>query len=188
MNIPRNYDSTPAYDGSFEQMTPGGHICTITGARVENNFGSEQLVLAMDVQEGSKYDGYYARLFKDRANGNPNAKWPCVFRQFTLTSDGDCSPYFKGLIKCVEESNLGYKWNWDENTLRNKMIGVIFREEEYEAQDGSIKTTIRPAFIRTVARIREGVDVPEIKRLNLKPGTASANRGFTPVEDPEMPF
>ena len=189
MNIPRNWDTTQAFDGSFEQMTPGGHICRITGARVEtNSYGSEQLVLALDVQEGGKYDGYYAKLFKDRQSQNQNAKWPCVFRQFTMTSDGSASPYFKGLIKCVEESNLGYKWNWQEATLRDKMIGVIFREEEFEAQDGTIKTTIRPAFIRTVARIREGVDVPEIKRLNGKTGNSLTNAGFTQVDDEELPF
>lgn len=189
MNIPRNWDNTQAYDGSYEQMTPGGHVCRITGARVEtNNYGSEQLVLALDVQEGSKYDGFYARLFKDRQSQNQNAKWPCVFRQFTTASDGNASPYFKGLIKCVEESNPGYKWGWQEATLKDKVVGVIFREEEFEAQDGTVKTTIRPAFIRSVARIREGVDVPEIKRLNGKPGNSFANAGFTQVDDEELPF
>lgn len=188
MNIPKNWDNTQAFDGNFEQMTPGGHICRITGARVEAPFGSEQLVLALDVQEGTKYDGFYAKLFKDRQAQNPSAKWPCVFRQFTLTTDGEASPYFKGLIKCVEESNPGYKWNWMEATLKDKMIGVIFREEEFEANDGSIKTTIRPAFIRSVARIREGVDVPDIKRLDGSKGGASAKPGFTQVDDDELPF
>lgn len=188
MNKPRNWESTQAFDGSFEQMTPGGHICRITGAKVESPYGSEQLVLALDVQEGSKYDGFYAKLFKDKQSQNPNAKWPCVFRQFTLTADGDASPYFKGLVKSVEESNIGYKWNWQEATLKDKLIGVIFREEEFEAQDGTIKTTIRPAFIRSVAKIREGVDVPEIKRLSGKAGSAPAKTGFTQVQDDEMPF
>ena len=60
MNIPKNWDTTQAFDGSYEQMTPGGHICRITGARVEtNSYGSEQLVLALDVQEGSKYDCHH---------------------------------------------------------------------------------------------------------------------------------
>lgn len=187
MNIPKNWDTTQAFDGSFEQMTPGGHICRITGARVANDYGSEQLVLALDVQEGSKYDGYYAKLFKSRQAENSAAKWPCTFRQFTTTAEGEASPYFKGLIKCVEESNPGYSWNWQESTLAGRMIGVIFREEEYEAQDGTVKTIIRPAFIRSVARIREGVDVPEIKRMNLKAGHAQA-KGFAPVYDPELPF
>ena len=175
MNIPKNWDNTQAFDGSYEQITPGGHICRITGARVEAPFGSEQLVLAMDVQEGTKYDGFYAKLFKDRQAQNPSAKWPCVFRQFTLTTD-------------VEESNPGYKWNWMEATLKDKMIGVIFREEEFEANDGSIKTTIRPAFIRSVARIREGVDVPDIKRLDGSKGGTSAKPGFTQVDDDSLPF
>lgn len=189
MNIPKNWDTTQALDGSFEQMTPGGHVCRIIGARVEtNDYGSERIVLALDVQEGSKYDGFYGKLFKNRQAENSSAKWPCTFDQFTHTRDGDASPYFKGLIKCVEESNPGYKWNWMEATLKDKMIGVIFREEEFKAQDGSIKTIIRPAFVRSVARIREGVDVPEIKRLDGSKGGASAKPGFTQVQDDDLPF
>lgn len=190
MNIPKGWDRTQAFDGSFEQMTPGGHICRIIGARVEtNDYGNERLVLALDVQEGSTHDGFYSRKFKSNQAENASAKWPCTFYQHTLTANGEANPFFKGLIKCVEESNPGYKWGWQEMTLKDKLIGVIFREEEFEAQDGSIKTTVRPAFIRSVARIRDGVDVPEIKRLNgSKGGAAAVKTGFTQVQDDELPF
>lgn len=172
MNITPNYDKTAAYDGSFERFPAGGHICQIIKAWCETTQnGSEQLVLALEVAEG-EYKGFFGKQYNDRRSRNQDAKWPCIFKQFALGMDGQTNPYFKGMLKSIEESNAGYKWNWNEGSLANKFIGMIFREEEFEANDGSIKTTVRPAFPRSVQRIRDGVDVPEIKRLNGNKGNA----------------
>ena len=35
------------------------------------------------------------------------------------------------MITCIEESNEGYEWNWDEKTLKGKKIGVLFGREQY---------------------------------------------------------
>lgn len=193
MRIPRNWENTQAYDGNYERMTAGGHICRIMSARVDEVNGSEMLVLALEIAEGSNLDGFYGRDHKQKKAADPNAKWGCVFRQFILTRDGDCSPYFKGLIKCVEDSNSGYRWGWQEETLKGKLVGVIFREEEFLKTDSSIGTIIRPAFIRTVAKIREGVEVPEIKRINGRSNTNGGNVApvqstFVQVDDDELPF
>lgn len=32
--------------------------------------------------------------------------------------EGKQLPFFKGMITCIEESNEGYEWNWDEKRLR----------------------------------------------------------------------
>ena len=187
MQIPKNWDTTQAFDGEFDSMTAGGHVCKILQANVvPTQSGKEQLVLAMDVAEGSKFDGYYAKDFERRKAKNQYAKWPCVLRQFVLDNNGECNPYFKGLITCVEKSNPGFVWHWDEKTLKDKLIGIIFREEEFENQQGGISTVVRPAFVRSVEKIREGVEVPEVKRLN-KSGSA-ANNGFVQVADDELPF
>lgn len=188
MRVTAGWDSAQAFDGSMERLPAGGYICRICKAWCETTLrGSEQLVLVLEITEG-KYSGFMAKQFNARKSNDANAKWPCLFRQFTLGSDGMTNPFFKGLIKSIEESNGGYRWNWDENTLQNKAIGMIFREEEFVATDGSIKTTIRPAFPRSVQRIREGVEVPEIKRLNNVSGASPAQGGFTEVNDGDLPF
>ena len=194
MNITPGFDKAAAYDGSGERLPAGGYICKILKARCEyTQNGSEQLVLALEIAEG-EFAGFAKRQFESRKANNPNATWPCTFKQFTLGTDGQTNPFFKGLLKSIEESNAGYKWNWQEATLANRLIGMIFREEEFEASDGTIKTVVRPAFPRSVERIRNGVDVPEIKRLNNARGNANAtqnamqNAGFTEVDDNELPF
>lgn len=172
MNITPGYDKAAAYDGSNERLPAGGYICRILKAWVETTTnGSEQIVLGLEIAEGD-YAGYVKRQFESRKASNPKANWPCVFKQFTLGTDGQTNPFFKGMLKSIEESNSGYKWNWNEATLANKFIGMIFREEEFETNDGYIKTTVRPAFPRSVQRIRDGVEVPEIKRLSNNKGNA----------------
>lgn len=190
MNITPGYEKAAAYDGSSERLPAGGYICRIMKAWVETTRnGSEQLVLALEIAEGN-FAGFIRKQFDSRKANNPNAAWPCIFKQFTLGTDGQTNPFFKGMLKSIEESNAGYTWNWQEATLANKMIGMIFREEEFEASDGSIKTTVRPAFPRSVQRIREGVETPEIRRLNnTQPNQSNVqNAGFTAVDDDELPF
>lgn len=190
MNITPGYEKAAAYDGSSERLPAGGYICRIMKAWVETTRnGSEQLVLALEIAEGN-YEGFARKQFNSRKANNPNAAWPCIFKQFALGTDGQTNPFFKGMLKSIEESNAGYVWNWQEATLANKMIGMIFREEEFEASDGSIKTTVRPAFPRSVQTIRNGVETPEIRRLNNNRAAQpnAQNAGFTPVDDDELPF
>ena len=190
MNITPGYDKAAAYDGSIERLPAGGYICRILKAWVETTTnGSEQLALALEIAEGD-YAGFIKRQYDSRKANNPKTAWPCIFKQFTLGMDGQTNPFFKGMLNSIEESNTGYTWNWQEATLANKMIGMIFHEEEFEAQDGTIKTTVRPAFPRSVQRIRNGVEVPEIRRLNKPASNANSMQGvgFTEVNDDDLPF
>lgn len=180
------WDEAPAYTDGVERVPAGGHIC-----RTQRSRRWETAVKSCRSRSKSTnpLDGIFQRTFVSKHAGNPDAKWPCVFNQFLTDREGVCSPYFKGLIRCVENSNSGYQWAWNEETLKGKRLGMIFREEEFVASDGSVRTTTRPAFARSVDMIREGVKVPEIKRL---PGHAShpaqTADGFAEVSDEELPF
>ena len=66
MNKPQGYDEVQAYTGDFEQLELGGHICKITGVKLEYtpNTNAEVLILAFDIAEG-KQTGYYQRRFDE---------------------------------------------------------------------------------------------------------------------------
>lgn len=165
MNITPGYDKAAAYDGSNERLPAGGYVCRIMKAWVETTErGTELFALALEISEG-EYAGFFGKQFNSRKTNNPKAIWPCIYKTLTLR-DGQTNPFFKGMIKCIEDSNSGYSWNWQEASMQNKVIGMIFREEEFVAPDGSIKISVKPAFPRSVQRIRNGVEVPEIKRVN----------------------
>lgn len=188
-----DFANARAYTGENETLTTGGHVCLIRAARCElSRSGKEMLVLAFDINEGSEFDGFYKRRFERMKASNSDAKWPGVYYAVTTNNDGDTNPMFKGLITCIEESNDGYKWNWNESSLNGKHVGFNFGEEEYEhRQTGEIRTSVKPIFPATVARVREGLIPPAIKRLTNSKPTANAqpqNNGFSQVDDDELPF
>lgn len=190
MNKPQGYDEAQSYTGDYETLELGGHVCQITGVRVEytQNTNAEVLVIAFDIAEG-KQAGYYKKRFEESKAKNADAKWQGTYRQFT---QGNSTPYFKGLIENIEKSNPGYNFantGFNEQTLVGKLFGGIFGREQYKAQDGSLKFAIKCRSIRTVEVIKNGVEVPEDKLLKEE----QQNNYFSPdnyeisAED-DLPF
>ena len=95
---------------------------------------------------------------------------------------------FKHFTNCVEESNPGFKWNWQEDKLIGCRFGATLQEEEYEKQDGSIGTRMVVKDIKTVKQIMDGdFKVPTTKKLER---TAAPANGFAELNDDnsELPF
>ena len=110
--IPPDYDKAQAYDGSpLPQVTPGGHICVIKGARLEKskNTNKDMLVVAFDIHENGEFDDIYKARFERAKNYRADAKWPGMYYCLIYNNEGGTNPRFKGFIQAVEESNTGYK-------------------------------------------------------------------------------
>jgi len=177
-----NYDKVEAYTGDYEVLEPGGYVCRILKVQAEDKDYGTLLRIAFDIAEGER-EGYYKRQYERKKQGNPEAKWPGMYYQ---TVKQDSLQYFKGFITAIENSNPSYKWNWDEKTLVGKLFGGVFGEEEYEASDGSIKVAVKCRFVRSIDKVRAGVEIPPIKKLN----NTSAGSGFTtvPLDEVDLPF
>lgn len=178
-----DWATTGAYTGEFKQIPPGGYVCRILDAKVENGGFGEQLVLKLDVIEG-EYKGFFASR-------------PAEMRTFVMTKDNSTNPFFKGVITAIEESNPGYAFTatWDERTLIDKPVGVLFREEEYLNKYNELCTGTRAFACCSVKTIHDGVPVPQKRKLRPEQrGRAQAassdhERGFTEVpEDEQLPF
>jgi len=139
----------------FEKVIPGGYVCIIKSAVDVPE--KEYLEITYDISEG-KLKGYYSDPFF--------ADMPYAHR-FFRSYKVKALPFFKGFITAVEESNRGYKWNNDENTLVNKAVGLVIAEEEYNGSDGSIKKRLYVAKCTSADKIRKkDFTVPELKRLS----------------------
>lgn len=165
MKKPLEWDNTEAMDGTFKRLPAGGHVCRILQATAgTSKNGNEMLTICFDI-EGGEYNNYFSDLFgQNIVKDGGNAKYPNggVFRQCT---EGKSLGIFKGMIQNIEKSNQGYTWNWDENSLKGKLFGGVFREEEYISQrDGEIKTSVKCVAIRPVEGI-EKVTVPTPKKI-----------------------
>lgn len=197
MEMPKNYDETVGVTGDFEQLKAGGYICKIISAKEEESKnGNRMLVVAFDIAEG-EHEGFYKRKYDEAVKNNKDinnkVKWPNngVHRLMIEDKDGNCNKFFKGFITVVEKSNAGYDFKankYDEKTLKDKLFGGIFGEEEYERMDGKIGTTVKIRWIRSVESIEDGkYEIPEIKRL---PNSQSNNMFSVAVEnsDDDLPF
>lgn len=187
MKKPDGYDNAQAMTGEFEKIVPGGYICIIKQAKMDKtSTGKDALVLLFDIYEGEHKD-YFKRDFDHWKESNPDAKWHGVFRQIT---DGNSLPFFKGMITAIEQSNNGYKWAWDEATLKGKLFGGVFGEEEYKG-----RPLVKCQSIRSVEAIRSGkFTIPEKKLLSGSTAHKSAagqapDSGFAPMDDDDgLPF
>lgn len=195
--IPQDYEQARGFDGSAApELTIGGHICRIRNAYMaKTKSGKDQLVLEYDIAEGGEFDGYYQKRFNKAQQYSSNAKWSGVFRSTILNNEGKTNGFFKGLITAIEESNNGYdfrKTNGDEKQMVGKLVGFNFGEEEYEGYDGNVRTSVKPSYAVSVARVREGV-VPPAKKLleKSKPQQQAQGypTGYTEVENTDdLPF
>ena len=193
MELPKDYDETVGITGDYEVLEPGGYICKIISAKEEKSKNDNRmLVIAFDIGEG-EHAGIFQRKFDEakKQNRDPNKKikWNNngIHRIMVLDKEGKTNKFFKGLGTVIEDSNVGYKFTGDEESLKGKIFGAVFREEEYEKMDGSIGTTCKISQIRTVKAIKEGkYNIPEIKKLPEK-GEAYEFNTTTDSND-ELPF
>ena len=89
---------------------------------------------------------------------------------------------FKGMVTAFEKSNPGYRWNWDENSLAGKLIGVLFRNEEWENDEGKTGWTVRPFRAISVDSVRsEDFRLPKDKPLkkNESAGDYGTGSGYS---------
>ena len=142
MEKPQGFDEAQAF-GEFETLPAGGYKCMIKKVVCEKTqAGKEFLKLAIDILEGEFKDFFQKKFDNDTRE---DRKWSGVWTVFTEGyNPGTTNPKFKGLITSVEASNSGFKFNFDEQTLVNKKVGIVFREEEFEGYDGQVHTSTKP--------------------------------------------
>lgn len=167
-------------------LTAGGHIVTILKAEsAVSNKGIPMLNVYYDIKEGSEFDGFYMTQYNNRKKFNPDAAYKGIYRQQMTDEQGNTNKFFKGLITAIEDSNPGYKWDWNELTLKGKKLGMVFREEAY-SYNGKTGYTVKPMYV-CKASDAPAMPVPPRKELATVPAPISAP-DLTPADDEPLPF
>jgi len=153
----------------FSRLLPGGYVCRITA--VEDVPEKEYLKIEYDIAYGEMAN--YFRGLYERANF-----WG---GRFVKSYKEKALPFFKALVTSVEKSNPNFTYKNDENTLITKLVGLVLGEEEYQANDGTVKTRLYVDNIRSIQAIKDkDFKVPELKKLSansnlIPPPTYDAN-------------
>jgi hypothetical protein len=178
-----NYETVQASSGDFARPTAGGYICKImdvTDVDHNPNTGKGQyLRIEYDIASGD-FAGYFKKQF-DRWGGDWKANFVRSYKEENLGM-------FKHFTNCLEKSNVGYEWDWNEKGIIGGLIGLVLGEEEYKNGNGDIRTKLVVTQIKTVEEIKNGdFKVPTPKKLAVE--TSSTNiDNFMPVDDDDLPF
>jgi hypothetical protein len=166
---PNNWNEVKEFNDR-QKLPLGAYVCKVKRAAVQANEFGEQLCIVFDIVEG-EFSGFYNDDFK--SNTSENKKWKGVLRLFVPKDDGSekdewTKSTFKGMVTAFEKSNPGYKWNWDEASLTGRLIGVLFRNEEWE-YEGKNGWTVRPFRAISTDSVRSGdFTLPKDKPLKKK--------------------
>ena len=208
---PRDFDTAASYDSDFERLPVGGYVVEIK--RLEETTtpktNTPMVVVWFDIAEGNYKDFFAKQYRRDKSRevtSGREARWRGTYNVFPYTNEGLTNPSFKGLLVCVEKSNYGFKVSWPLNLelFKGKKVGLLFREEEYEGHDGSVKTSVKACATRTVDCINnEEFNLPAKRLLSRNGSSASAtgtagsvtqnvygSQEYTPVDvdSDDLPF
>lgn len=190
------YEKAAVYTDQ-ERLPVGGYVLKVLDVKYQENSWGDVILLSFDIEEG-EHKGFYAANYK--AQTGEDKRWKGTYRLRVPKDDGTeqdewTMRRFKTVISNFEESNSGYHWDWNEQTLKGKLIGALFNNKEYEFNGRHGFFTNCHSLI-TVERIRAGKF--EIPQDTLLKQNGSAVQGTTDpdgfmnipdnVDDEGLPF
>lgn len=193
INKIENWDKVEANFGEGKRLKAGGYVCVVLAVKKEKSqkSGKEMLVINFDIASG-EYKNFYMDKYKNAPRDEKNPAEPKWSGKYYIVLEGEgYEGRLKAFITSIEESNQGYTWDWNEESLRGKMFGGIFREEEF-LYNGEVKTNAKLWQVRSVKTITEGnFEIPRKKELSpdeTASNNASLDATFVPDESVNLPF
>ena len=167
----------------FRGLPIGAYECVIKDAIINHNeqSGKDTVKVSVDIASG-EYKHYFQKMYE--ADTRIDRKWNNNAVRY-LAFTGDNVAYFKGFITTVENSNVGYTWDWDETKLKGKKVCGVFQYEEYEKQDGTKGVKVRLSKFRSLDKMK---DIEVSDSVKLLDGTYVEYENYTKKEESNDPF
>lgn len=175
---------------SRELLPAGGYTAKVKAATVETTANGDRLLLYFDISEGPFKD-FFQKDF-DVQTGE-NKKWRGIYRMFLPKDDGSERDAWSkrtlgNFIWSFETGNPGFHWEWDENKLSGKSIGVLFRNKEWE-YNGQTGWTTECCALTDVESIRNGkFRQPKDKPLGIRPTALPQFVDLSETDDIDLPW
>ena len=187
MQKPSDFE-TAQVAGNIELLPVGVYKCKIMKAEpMTSSNGKEFLKIAFDIDEG-EYKDFYKKKYQNDTRTMEEKKWSGIWNVFVLDYNGNTSKYFKGLVTCVETSNPDFKFDFNKpELLKDKKIGIVFREEEFEGMTGEIFTSVK-AFRACPYDKTEEQQIPRKKEFKREDGSLDAFATTATNDDLDLPF
>ncbi len=142
----------------YEPLPKGAYVIKLLNVKEEpnSNGNGSHLKIAFDIAEG-EYTDFYMNAFN--SSTKEDKKWNNDAYLYMNCPD-DNSPQwtvdnFNKFITAVEDSNEGYHWNWDESTLKSRIVGAKFCIEQSE-YNGKVYDHTKAKWFVTAQKVRDG--------------------------------
>ena len=176
-------------NGFLELPPVGAYVAEIKQVRLVEADGKQQtrdvIELMIDIVEGEYSNRYMDFFTEQRERFGDTIKFKGIFR-LTPPVEGDedwRKRSFEGNLWCVEQSNPGYTWDWDETKLKGKKVGISVRKRLYTF-NGQDRETTEIGRFETVDDVRNGKVKPmrdRDQRTSKSDGGSADPSGFTDV-------
>ena len=177
--------------GFLELPQAGCYVAEIQNVKVEPSYDKTRdvIVCMMEIIEGD-YKNRYHEVFADQQNRFDKVSYKGLFR-LVPPIEGD-EPWkqtaFENNLWCVQESNPGYSWDWDEKKLKGKRVGINVRDHLY-TYNGAEKSAPEIAKFETVNDVRDGKCKPAKARdTRDKDGNSGSYTASGSGEPDELSF
>ena len=165
---PNNYDSIEVKEYDYTPIELGGHklVIKIAEEYTSDYSGNTSLKVTVDTASSDKQPNYFQAQFDNDTRADK--KWSNGATKYVSLKENEvCERMLKAFITAVENSNSGFTFDWKKEVtqLNGKFIGGIFGLEEYENNEGNLKTATKLTQFRSVDKV-DNAKIPKVKTLN----------------------
>ncbi len=184
-----------------ERLPVGGYVLKVLDVKEENYGWGDVVVLRFDITEGEQ-KGFFDKQYK--AMSDEYKKWKGTYRLNVPNPKGNSEDdvkkymrsvgFFRSQIEAFEKSNniiIDCSKEWDTSVLKNKVVGAVFGNKEWE-YDGKTGWYTSCDHLIEAADIRSGnFKIPKDKPLDKNSGSVETSvintDNFEIIDDSEKP-
>lgn len=164
---PNMYDEIK-FNENYTPIDLGGHkgIIKNVSEYTSQISGNTSLKVEVDTDSTDKQPGYFQKQYDNDTRSDK--KWSTGATKYvSLKEDENCVKMLKSFITSVENSNSGftYDWNKDVDQLKGKKVGLVFGLEEYQNQEGKLKTATKLNQFRSLDKV-DHVSIPKVRLVS----------------------
>lgn len=181
-----------AQNNKPRMLPPGPYVAKIIAVKIDGKEPDQTLVLRVDICEGPFANYFVDRYNREKESGKYEPRYKGDFKLRIPNENNTKALYpetdirrFNDAIFRIEKSNEGYHWDWDEQGLAGKIIGINMQLGEF---NGSPYTRI--GRLEIADDVRKGI-VGEMKPREPRgdgPAQTDQQSGMARVDDPELPW
>ena len=164
---PKLYDEIEINEFDYVPISLGGHKGIIMKAEeyTSPQSGKTSLKVSVDTAKDDKQPEYFKEQYKN--DNRIDKRWSnSAIKFISLGEEENQVKMLKAFITAYENSNnCKFDWNKDWEQLKGKKIGLVFGMEEYESQDGTLKTNNKLREFRSIDKV-DNVKIPKVKLLD----------------------